>query len=186
MTDPIYLSNQFLVAMPGLEDENFRHSVTLLCEHSEKGALGLVVNRPTDLLLSDMLDQMGVSHEAITTDPIVFWGGPVQPERGFVVHRAPGGWDSTLQVDGNLFVTTSRDVLAAIGQGAGPNEYLVLLGYAGWGEGQLEHEILSNSWLNTPVDTEVLFQIPPSSRWSAAARLLGVDITQLASRAGHA
>jgi len=156
MADDSYLNNQFLVAMPGLEDENFRHSVTLLCEHSEKGALGLVVNRPTDLHLSEMLDQMGLVHDAIADDPIVFWGGPVQPERGFVVHRAPGGWDSTLQVDGDLYITTSRDVLGAIGRGEGPNEYLVLFGY------------------------------PRSDRWTAAARLLGVDITHLASQAGHA
>jgi len=186
MADDSYLNNQFLVAMPGLEDENFRHSVTLLCEHSEKGALGLVVNRPTDLHLSEMLDQMGLVRDAIADDPIVFWGGPVQPERGFVVHRAPGGWDSTLQVDGDLYITTSRDVLGAIGRGEGPNQYLVLLGYAGWSEGQLEDEILSNSWLNTPVDNHVLFGTPPSDRWTAAARLLGVDITHLASQAGHA
>jgi len=170
MADDSYLNNQFLVAMPGLEDEDFRHSVTLLCEHSEKGALGLVVNRPTDLHLSEMLDQMGLVHDAIADDPIVFWGGPVQPERGFVVHRAPGGWDSTLQVDGDLYITTS----------------LVLLGYTGRGEGPHEDEILSNAWLNTPVDSRVLFGTPPSDRWTAAARLLGVDITHLASQAGHA
>ena len=186
MADDSYFNNQFLVAMPGLEDENFRHSVTLLCEHSEKGALGLIVNRPTDLKLSEMLDQMGVAHDQLPGDPIVFWGGPVQPERGFVVHRAPGGWDSTLQVDGDLYITTSRDVLGAIGRGEGPDDFLVLLGYAGWGEGQLESEVLSNSWLNTPVDKAVLFELPASDRWTAATRLLGVDISHLASRAGHA
>ncbi len=186
MADESYFSNQFLVAMPGLEDENFRHSVTLLCEHSEKGALGLVVNRPTDLRLSDMLDQIGVDHEAMPGDPIVFWGGPVQPERGFVVHTAPGGWDSTLKVDDNLYITTSRDVLGAIGRGEGPSDYLVLLGYAGWGEGQLETEVLANSWLNAPVEQQVLFNLPAAERWIAATRLIGVDISHLASRAGHA
>ncbi|MBA4285018.1 MAG: YqgE/AlgH family protein [Xanthomonadaceae bacterium] len=186
MADDSYFSNQFLVAMPGLEDENFRHSVTLLCEHSEKGALGLVVNRPTDLRLSDMLDQIGVDHEAMPSDPIVFWGGPVQPERGFVVHTAPGGWDSTLRVDDNLYITTSRDVLGAIGRGEGPRAYMVLLGYAGWGEGQLESEILNNSWLNAPVEQHVLFDTPAADRWIAATRLIGVDISHLASRAGHA
>ncbi|MDH4459495.1 MAG: YqgE/AlgH family protein [Nevskia sp.] len=186
MADDSYLSNQFLVAMPGLEDENFRHSVTLLCEHSEKGALGLVVNRPTDLRLSDMLDQIGVDHEAMPSDPIVFWGGPVQQERGFVVHTAPGGWDSTLRVDENLYITTSRDVLGAIGRGEGPSAYMVLLGYAGWGEGQLESEILNNSWLNAPVEPHVLFDTPAAERWIAATRLIGVDISHLASRAGHA
>lgn len=186
MADESYLSNQFLVAMPGLEDDNFRHSVTLLCEHSEKGALGLIVNRPTDLKLSEMLDQIGVEREGLAGDPIVFWGGPVQPERGFVVHRAPGGWDSTLKVHDDLYITTSRDVLGAIGRGEGPNDYLVLLGYAGWSEGQLESEILSNAWLNTPVDARVLFVTPAPDRWLAATRLLGVDVSHLASQAGHA
>jgi putative transcriptional regulator len=186
MADESYLHHQFLVAMPGLEDENFRQTVTLLCEHSDKGALGLIVNRPTDLRLSVMLDQMGVAREGLADDGIVFWGGPVQPERGFVLHDAPGGWDSTLQVESDLFITTSRDVLGAIGRGEGPSRYLVVLGYAGWGEGQLESEILENSWLNTPLDASVLFSIPAPDRWQAATRLLGVDISHLSSRAGHA
>lgn len=186
MADESYLHHQFLVAMPGLEDENFRQTVTLLCEHSDKGALGLVVNRPTELRLSTMLDQMGVEHDRLADDGTVFWGGPVQPERGFVLHDAPGGWDSTLKVEDNLFITTSRDVLGAIGRGEGPTQYLVVLGYAGWGEGQLESEILENSWLNTPVDASVLFSVPAPERWHAATRLIGVDISHLSSRAGHA
>ncbi|MBL6751069.1 MAG: YqgE/AlgH family protein [Nevskia sp.] len=186
MADETYLSNQFLVAMPGLEDSNFSHSVTLLCEHSDKGALGLVVNRPTDLRLSDMLDQMGLEHGELPGDPVVYWGGPVQPERGFVVHAGPGDWDSTLKLDDDLYITTSRDVLGAIGRGGGPADYFVALGYAGWGEGQLESEIKSNSWLNTPVDTSVLFRTPVAERWLAATRLLGVDVSHLASVAGHA
>jgi putative transcriptional regulator len=186
MADERYLSNQFLVAMPGLEDSNFSHSVTLLCEHSEKGALGLIINRPTDLKLADMLDQMGLEHAALQGDPIVYWGGPVQPERGFVVHDGPGGWESTLQLDEDLYVTTSRDVLGAIARGAGPSRYLVALGYAGWGQGQLESEIMSNSWLNTPVDRAILFGTPAEERWRAATKLLGLDVGQLASTAGHA
>lgn len=181
-----YLNRQFLVAMPGMEDDNFRNSVTLLCEHTEKGALGLIVNRPTELRLSEMLDQMELTHEAMADDPIVYWGGPVMPERGFVIHSAPGGWDSTLQVDEDIFITTSRDVLGAIGRGEGPQNYCVLLGYAGWSEGQLETEILDNAWLNTPLDNTVLFRTPPPERWIAATRLLGVDVSHLASRAGHA
>jgi putative transcriptional regulator len=186
MASELSLSNQFLVAMPGLEDSNFSHSVTLLCEHSEKGALGLIVNRPTDLRLADMLDQMGVEHGELPGDPIVFWGGPVQPERGFVLHAGPGDWDSTLKLDEGLYITTSRDVLGAIGRGEGPKQFLVALGYAGWGEGQLEDEIKSNSWLNTPVDASVLFGTPVGDRWLAAARLLGVEVSHLASMAGHA
>jgi putative transcriptional regulator len=186
MADKNYLSNQFLVAMPGLEDSNFSHSVTLLCEHSDKGALGLVVNRPTDLRLSEMLEQMGLEHGELAADPSVYWGGPVQPERGFVVHAGPGKWDSTLQLDDDLYITTSRDVLGAIGRGNGPAQFFVALGYAGWGEGQLETEIKSNSWLNTPVDSAILFRTPVADRWAAATRLLGVEVSHLASVAGHA
>ncbi|WP_420468736.1 YqgE/AlgH family protein [Panacagrimonas sp.] len=181
------LKNQFLVAMPGLEDENFRQTVSLLCEHNDSGAIGLVINRPTDLTLTAMLDQMGVAHESMdAVDHVVFWGGPVQPERGFVVHREPGGWESCMPIGNELFITTSRDVLAAIGEGRGPKEFLVTLGYAGWGAGQLEDEILQNSWLNTPVDRQVLFHLPARNRWQSATRLLGLDVTQIGSGAGHA
>ena len=181
-----YFNNQFLVAMPGLEDDNFSHTVTLLCEHNDKGALGLVINRPTDLTLRGMLDHMELKHDGLAGDPIVHWGGPVQPERGFVVHCAPGDWESTLRITEELYITTSRDVLTAIGQGRGPKEFFVALGYAGWGEGQLESEMLHNSWLNTPADRAILFELPPDQRWQAATRLLGVDVIQLSGQAGHA
>jgi putative transcriptional regulator len=185
--DPASLKNQFLVAMPGLEDDNFSHTVSLMCEHNDKGAIGLIINRPTDLTLNAMLDQMGLQHEATDADDhVVFWGGPVQPERGFVVHRGPGGWESCMPIGEDLYITTSRDVLAAIGQGRGPKQFLVTLGYAGWGAGQLENEILQNSWLNTPVDSAVLFSTPARSRWQSATRLLGLEVTQLSSGAGHA
>jgi putative transcriptional regulator len=181
-----FYTNQFLVAMPGLEDENFSHTVTLLCEHNDKGALGLVINRPTDLSLRDMLDHMELAHGQLSGNPIVHWGGPVQPERGFVVHSTPGGWESSLQISDGLFITTSRDVLTAIGQGKGPREFFVALGYAGWTAGQLEGEILHNSWLNTPADRAILFTMPAEERWQAATRLLGVDVIQLTGQAGHA
>lgn len=186
-SDASSLKNQFLVAMPGLEDDNFSHTVSLLCEHNDKGAIGLIINRPTDLTLTAMLDQMGVKHVAEdANEHVVFWGGPVQPERGFVVHRGPGGWESCMPIAKDLFITTSRDVLAAIGEGRGPKEFLVTLGYAGWGAGQLETEILANSWLNTPVDSAIIFKTPARSRWQSATRLLGLDVTQLSSGAGHA
>jgi len=182
-----YFGNQFLVAMPGLQDSNFNQTVTLLCEHNDQGALGLIINRPTDLKLADMLDHMKLSHPALAPDShIVYWGGPVQQERGFVVHPGPDAWESTLQVGDDLYITTSRDVLSAIGRGEGPQRFFVALGYAGWAAGQLEHEILDNSWLNTPVAQPILFDLPAASRWQAAARLLGVDVTQLAGDAGHA
>lgn len=181
-----FYANQFLVAMPGLEDENFSHTVTLLCEHNDKGALGLVINRPTDLSLKDMLDHMELQHGNLVGNPIVHWGGPVQPERGFVVHTGPSAWESSLQIADNLYITTSRDVLSAIGQGRGPREFFVALGYAGWQAGQLEGEILHNSWLNTPADRAILFTMPAEQRWQAATRLLGVDVMQLTGQAGHA
>jgi putative transcriptional regulator len=187
MSESQYLGNSFLVAMPSLDDENFNHSVTLLCEHNDKGALGLIVNRPTDLKLAEMLSHMGLEPGALGPHDIrVFWGGPVQPERGFVIHRKPGGWESTLQVSDELFITTSRDILVALTKGEGPREFFVTLGYAGWAAGQLETEILSNSWINTPVDNAILFTTAPAERWIAATRLIGLDVAQLTGQAGHA
>ena len=182
-----YLRNQFLVAMPSLSDEQFGQTVTLLCEHNDEGALGLVVNRPTDLKLADMLSHLGLDTSHFSeAGPPVFWGGPVQPERGFVEHTEAGNWDATLTISDTLHLTTSRDILDALAAGSGPSHYIVLLGYAGWDAGQLESEILHNAWLNTPVDQQILFDTPSSDRWQAATRLLGVDFTQLTSAAGHA
>ena len=188
MSDQAFLSNQFLVAMPRLDDEHFIQSVTLMCEHNPDGALGVIINRPTELTLTAMLEHMGLSHEGLgeAAERQVYWGGPVQPERGFVIHGPPGGWESSLKVNDELYITTSRDVLSAIGQGRGPESYLVALGYAGWEAGQLESEIMLNAWLNTPVDRAILFETPVPERWEAATRLLGVDVTLLAGEAGHA
>lgn len=182
----LYFSNQFLVAMPGLEDENFNHSVTLLCEHSENGALGLIINRPLSLKLKEMLSQMDLPRDAIDEDSTVYWGGPVNQERGFVIHDGDAQYDSTMLVGEGLYITTSRDILKAIGEGSGPKHFFVALGYASWGGGQLESEVLQNSWLNTPVDRRILFKAPVADRWKLATRLLGVDVTQLGGEAGHA
>jgi putative transcriptional regulator len=184
MSDDAFLKNQFLVAMPSLEDDHFSHTVSLLCEHNDSGAVGLVINRPTEIPLTTMLDQMGMKYEGLEDTPI-YWGGPVQPERGFVVHGEPGGWESCMQVQDDLYITTSRDILNAIATGKGPSRFIVTLGYAGWDAGQLESEILHNAWLNTPVDSSILFAMPARDRWQAATRLLGVDVTQLAGSAGH-
>ena len=135
---------------------------------------------------TDMLDQIGVDHSAMPGDPIVFWGGPVQPERGFVVHTAPGGWDSTLMVDENLYITTSRDVLGAIGRGEGPSAYMVLLGYAGWGEGQLESELSENSWLTVGADPAVIFDTPVDQRYAKALSLLGLEAGDVITVPGRA
>jgi putative transcriptional regulator len=184
--DDTSLKNQFLIAMPGMDDEQFGHTVSLLCEHNDHGAIGLIINRPIDLSLADMMEQMGLDHSALGAEQTVYWGGPVQPERGFVVHNQGGQWESSLQVKDDLYITTSRDILAAIGIGEGPKDFFVALGYAGWSEGQLESEVLKNSWLNCPIDHSILFRTPARDRWKAATRLLGVDVTQLSSDAGHA
>ncbi len=180
------LKAQFLVAMPSLADPHFDRAVTLMCEHDPAGAMGLIINRPTELRVSAMLEHLGVDHPGLEEDPPVYWGGPVQPERGFVLHAEAGDWESTVAIGDSLFLSASRDILAAIGSGLGPSRYLVVLGYAGWGPGQLEEEILRNSWLNTPLDIAILFDTPASERWAAATRLLGVDTTALAGDAGHA
>lgn len=181
-----FLRNQFLVAMPNMVGDEFDRSVTLLAEHNPDGAMGLVINRPTDLTLHDMLTHMGIEHEGVSREYPVFWGGPVQPERGFVLHRPAGNWDASLELGDDLAITTSKDILEALGRGEGPSEYLVTLGYAGWGGGQLEDEIRQNSWLNTPADAGIIFLTPTADRWSAATRLIGLDPSRLSGHAGHA
>lgn len=182
-----FLSNHFLVAMPSLADPNFRGSVTFICEHNDKGALGIVINRPTQVVLNDILKQLAITpaDPAVGQRP-VFQGGPVQTERGFVIHEPAGEWEATLKLGANVGVTTSRDVLAAIARGEGPKKMLVALGYAGWGAGQLEQELAHNAWLSTPADMRIVFDTPVAERWQAAASLIGVDLAMLSSDAGHA
>ncbi len=181
------LSNQFLIAMPSLNDPNFSRTVTLLCAHSDDGAMGLVINRPLDLTLGDVLKQMDLECDdpRVNSAPVL-QGGPVQCERGFVLHRAEGEWEATMRVSDELAVAASRDILAAVAEGRGPRDALVLLGYAGWGAGQLEQELAENAWLSGPVDTTVIFETPYELRWERAARLLGVDVDRLSGEAGHA
>lgn len=181
------LHNQFLIAMPALEDPNFFHSVTYICEHTEDGAMGIVINHPMELHLSDVLEQMDipVDDPAIASQAL-FLGGPVQTERGFVIHEPVGQWESTLATSKDIAITTSRDILSAIASGQGPNHTLVALGYAGWGPGQLEKEIADNAWLNCPADKAILFEHPTEKRWKAAASLMGIDLDLLSMDAGHA
>lgn len=181
------LKNNFLIAMPSLKDPNFSQTVTYLCEHSEDGAMGIVINRPMSINLGEILFHIKME----TTDPViknqlVYHGGPVQPERGFVLHCPTGDWDSTLKVTENIAVTTSQDILAVISQGKGPEQHLVALGYAGWAPGQLEQEIAANSWLNGPADPQILFTTKCEHRWQAAATLLNVDLNLISHTAGHA
>ncbi|MEJ2059361.1 MAG: YqgE/AlgH family protein [Gammaproteobacteria bacterium] len=187
MGDLTSLSNQFLIAMPSLADPNFVRSVSFICEHSEQGALGLVINHPLDMQLGDLCEQLDLPCEddAVRGLP-VYSGGPVQPERGFVLHQPTGNWESTLQITENLALTTSADILQALAAGEGPSHTLIALGYAGWAAGQLEHELASNAWLTCPADPHILFDLPPQHRWQAAATKLGVDLSLLSGDAGHA
>ena len=181
------LTNHFLIAMPGLQDPNFSRTVTYICEHSEQGTMGIVVNRPLQLLLGEMLAQLDIeATRPETMDIPVYLGGPVQTDRGFVLHSGERAWDSTLRITPGVSVTTSKDVLEAIAQGRGPEHSLVALGYAGWSGGQLEDEISANAWLSGPANDDILFRLPSEQRWQAAARLLGIDLNLLSAEAGHA
>ena len=187
MNDFASLKSQLLIAMPTLQDPNFSRTVTYMCEHGEHGAMGIVVNRPTELKLADVLRHMEIEGGlGEAGDQIVYLGGPVEEERGFVLHTHTDPWDSTLPVTAEISVTTSRDILEAMARGEGPAHTLVALGYAGWGAGQLENELQENAWLSGPADNSILFNMPAEDRWEAAARLLGVDVNLLSSEAGHA
>jgi putative transcriptional regulator len=182
-----YLSNHFLIAMPALSDPNFHHTATLICEHNEEGALGLVINRPTELLLGDILEHMKIdsTHDNVAGQP-VYMGGPVQNDRGFVLHEPVGDWEATLRISDQTGITSSRDILEAIARGEGPERSFITLGYAGWGAGQLEEELAANAWLSGPADTAIVFETPYDRRWEAAAALIGVDLTLISGEAGHA
>lgn len=183
-----YLNNQLLVAMPSLADPNFSQSVTLVCEHTDRGALGIVINRPLEMKMSEVLEQLALTSDDLRLrDMPVLRGGPVQNDRGFVLHRpCLQDWDSTLPVSDTLHVTTSRDVLAAMARGKGPAQAVVALGYAGWDAGQLEEEMLQNAWLTVPCDESLIFDLPFEQRWHAAARLLGVELSRISLQAGRA
>jgi putative transcriptional regulator len=187
MAAATYLTNHFLIAMPSMLDPNFARGVTFVCQHTEEGAMGLIVNRRSELHLVDVLAQMQMttSIESVARAP-VYIGGPVQPERGFVLHDAGGEWDSSFAISELLAVTTSRDILQAMAEGQGPRRAIVALGYAGWTRGQLEQEMLENAWLTTVANPHLIFDTPPELRWEAAARLVGVDPTLLSEYAGHA
>jgi putative transcriptional regulator len=187
MTSSTNLTNQFLIAMPSMRDLNFSQTVTYICEHNQEGAMGIVVNRPTNIQLNDILEQLNIADFDLTIgEESIYTGGPVQPERGFVIHCDNSSWDSTMKVTPEISITTSRDILESIATGNGPNSHLVALGYAGWSGGQLEDEISANAWLNGPADSQIIFNTPPELRWRAAAKLLGVDLNLISGDAGHA
>jgi putative transcriptional regulator len=187
MSEQASLKSHLLIAMPALQDPNFARTVTYICEHGDHGAMGIVLNRPTDLRLADVLKHMEIEGGlGEAGEQTVFLGGPVEEERGFVLHTHSDPWDSTLAINDEISITTSRDILEAMARGEGPGQTLVALGYAGWGAGQLEQEMQQNAWLSGPADQSILFELPAEQRWEAAARLLGVDVNLLSSEAGHA
>jgi len=187
MIESTYLRNRFLIAMPQLADPNFYQTVTYIGEHNANGALGIIINRPLDLTVGELLDhlQIPVGRLDIAALPI-YSGGPVQPEQGFVVHTPLGRWGATLPITDTIGITTSRDIMYALARGEGLEQVLVALGYAGWGPGQLEREMAENAWLCAPIDPAILFDLPSERRWAAAAALLGVDLNLLSGDAGHA
>jgi len=191
------LTHHFLIAMPGLEDAFFARSVVYLCEHSERGAMGLIINQPSDLSMRQLFDKVDLPlHRTDMANTPVLLGGPVQTERGFVLHDpiqmaeptqdGRSIYASTLTVPGGLEMTTSRDVLEALSSGAGPRRVLITLGYASWGEGQLESELAENSWLTVPADVGIVFDTPLAQRYDKALGLLGLQSWMLSPEAGHA
>ncbi|MDA8963164.1 YqgE/AlgH family protein [Pseudomonadales bacterium] len=183
------LRNQFLIATPTLEDGIFKSSVTYICEHDEDGAMGIIINRPSDLIFSDLVKEFeAIESSELNTQPVMV-GGPVGLERGFVLHQTPANtieWLSTLQISNDVALTGSKDILTALGEGKGPEKFLFVLGYAGWGAGQLEQELMENDWLTSPATPEILFSTPYHLRAEAAAKLLGVDLSALATQPGNA
>jgi putative transcriptional regulator len=193
-TDPVNFTNQFLIAMPGMGDGTFAGTVVYMCEHNEKGALGLVINKPIDIKLKNLFEKVELTLDrSDLADAPVFFGGPVQTERGFVLHeRLDGGegegghYNSSLQIPGGLEMTTSKDVLEALSHGAGPKKVLVTLGYSGWGAGQLEDEMSRNGWINVGAEPGIIFDTPVEQRYARALSLLGIDARMLSQEAGHA
>jgi putative transcriptional regulator len=181
------LAGHFLIAMPAMEDPNFKGTVTYLCEHSEQGALGVVVNRQTDITMASLFDQIEAppADQSIAARKVHF-GGPVSVEHGFVLHRSHGTWNSSIIVSDELSLTTSKDILEALAQGNGPPDWMLTLGYAGWGAGQLEEEIAANAWLTVEASADVLFDTPTESLFDVAMQRLGISKFALSNIAGHA
>ncbi len=183
----INLTGQFLIAMPTLLDPEFQQTVTYMCAHTNEGAMGIVINRPMNMGLGEIFAQMNLNPIDPEIEQIrVFHGGPVQQDRGIIIHEPPSKWDSTINVSDRLGVATSRDILEAISKGQGPERSLIALGYASWGAGQLEQELAENAWLCVPADENILFEVPPEKRWEKATELLGFDLYQISRDIGHA
>ena len=181
------LANHFLVAMPGLLDPNFSHAIIYICDHSSEGAMGLVINNPMEIPLSQIFEQFEISYSSKVGEAPLMSGGPVQVARGFVLHRpVRRQWEATLPISSDISLTSSRDIIADIAGEQGPSDLLVTLGYAGWGPGQLEEELANNAWLTVPGDADIIFNVPCEQRANAAAAKIGIDLSLLSSNAGHA
>ncbi len=183
----VNLTHHFLIAMPAMADPNFARTLTYICEHNEQGALGIVINRPLDMTLDALFERIDIPlvTRRFANLPVLF-GGPVQTDRGFVLHRPIGNWQATLAVRDELGLTSSRDILQSVGSKGEPGEFVVSLGYAGWAAGQLEHELAQNAWLTVAADSQIIFGLPPEERLPAAMQLLGFDLANLSDVAGHA
>ncbi len=181
------LTGHFLIAMPSLNDGFFNQAVTYICEHDENGSFGIIINQQTGITLKQIAKEMAIETENNYNDKqLVFIGGPVDQGRGFILHRPVGNWQSSLKVNNNIALTTSKDILQAIINNEGPEDNIVALGYAGWAAGQLDHEMASNTWLSCPADEQIIFNTPVEERWKTAAKLIGVDLSLLSNDAGHA
>jgi putative transcriptional regulator len=181
------LTHHFLIAMPNMADPYFARSLTFICEHNDQGALGLVVNRPIDMTLAALFERLTLDGSAPRLrDTPVYFGGPVQTDRGFVLHMPVGRWSSTLSVRDRIGLTTSRDILESVSHGRGPDRMMVSLGYSGWAAGQLEHELAQNAWLTVEAEDKIIFDVPPEERLPAAMERLGVSYASLSDEAGHA
>jgi putative transcriptional regulator len=191
VSDQVSLAHHFLIAMPAMADPNFSRTLTYICEHNAEGALGVIVNRPMDMSMATLFERVnislenGESEEFFARQPIYF-GGPVQTDRGFVLHRPSGEWQSTLKVSHDMALTSSRDILQNMSEKREPHEVLITLGYSGWSAGQLEWELSQNAWLTVAAEPQIIFGMAPEDRLPAAMKLLGVDFANLSDVAGHA
>lgn len=182
------LQNHFLIAMPALDDQYFSRSLTYIIEHNEDGAMGIVINQPSTMSFHELIKQTDNSAKIddAHSQKIVVCGGPVHQDRGFILHSAQTGWSSSLSLNSDIMLTTSKDILSVVGNAQGPSKSIIALGYAGWGAGQLEQEIQENAWLTLEADQEILFDTPIHKKWQAAVNKLGVDVWQLTQQSGHA
>ena len=180
------LRNHFLIAMPGLEDPQFSQSITYICDHNSEGAMGVMINRPMDIVLQDVFEQLNIDYKKVNSATPILSGGPVSTQRGFILHPSGRSWQSTLQISPDISLTASKDIISALAEGDGPEKAQIALGYSGWGAGQLETEIKENSWLTVPADAAILFDTPLEQRWSAAAKVLGIDLHLVSTQLGNA